>query len=174
MSRKIYYSQKQIKSVVLDLVRQMYQGNWKPDYLVGITRGGLTPALMISHYTGIPMYTLDVRLRDYEEEGQAPEHNLRMSEDVHNANKKILIVDDINDSGATFNWIVNDWELELPSNKIWVNRSNVKFASIVDNLSSDYGGVDYHAVEVNKAEDDVWIVFPWEEWWGVNYLERSN
>ena len=166
MSKKIYYSQKQIRSFVLDLGRQIYQDNWKPDYLVGITRGGLTPALMISHYTGIPMYTLDVRLRDYEEDGSPPEHNLWMSEDVHNRNKKVLIVDDINDSGATFNWIVKDWEL--------TSESNVKFASIVDNLSSDFGGVNYHAVELNKAEDNVWIVFPWEEWWGVNYLERSN
>ena len=166
MSKKIYYSQEQIRSFVLDLVRQIYQDNWKPDYLVGITRGGLTPALMISHYTGIPMYTLDVRLRDYEEDGSPPEHNLWMSEDVHNRNKKVLIVDDINDSGATFNWIVKDWEL--------TPESNVKFASIVDNLSSDFGGVNYHAVELNKAEDNVWIVFPWEEWWGVNYLERSN
>ena len=166
MSKKIYYSQEQIRSFVLDLVREIYQDNWKPDYLVGITRGGLTPALMISHYTGIPMYTLDVRLRDYEEDGSPPEHNLWMSEDVHNRNKKVLIVDDINDSGATFNWIVKDWEL--------TSESNVKFASIVDNLSSDFGGVNYHAVELNKAEDNVWIVFPWEEWWGVNYLERSN
>ena len=26
--------------------------------------------------------------------------------------------------------------------------------------------------EVNKAEDDVWIVFPWEQWWGINYEEK--
>jgi hypothetical protein len=40
----------------------------------------------------------------------------------------------------------------------------VKFATLIDNLASD-AKVDYSATEVNKAEHDVWMVFPWEEWW---------
>jgi hypothetical protein len=34
---------------------------------------------------------------------------------------------------------------------------------LIDNLSSELcGKVDYTAKEINKAEDDVWIVYPWE------------
>ena len=25
--------------------------------------------------------------------------------------------------------------------------------------------IDYHGMEINKNEEDQWMVFPWEEWW---------
>ena len=79
---------------------------------------------------------------------------------------KILIVDDINDTGATFNWIKQDWQAScLPDNDRWNNvwGNNVKFATLTDNLASDFNGVvNYTCHEINKAEDDVWLVYPWE------------
>jgi hypoxanthine phosphoribosyltransferase len=83
--------------------------------------------------------------------------------------KNILIVDDINDTGATFNWIMKDWPSgcfpEDPSwDEVWNN--NVKFAVVVDNLSSNCKTkMDFVGMEINKAENDVWIDFPWEDWW---------
>ena len=83
--------------------------------------------------------------------------------------KNILIVDDINDSGATLNWLINDWQTScfkesLVWNNVWNN--NVKFAVIVDNLSSQFlREIDFSGMEINKAENNVWIDFPWENWW---------
>ena len=72
---------------------------------------------------------------------------------------KILIVDDINDTGATFKWIRDDWNIDLDSEK-----SNVKFAALIDNIPSEFV-VEYNGVEINKEENPEWIVFPYEEWW---------
>ena len=77
--------------------------------------------------------------------------------------KKILVVDDINDTGATFNWIMEDWDVshDYPDEK-----TNVRFAVLMDNLASDCKvNMSYIGTEINKAEDPSWIVFPWEEWW---------
>jgi hypoxanthine phosphoribosyltransferase len=83
--------------------------------------------------------------------------------------KNILIVDDINDTGATFNWIMRDWVSGcLPNDPAWkeIWGSNVKFAVLVDNLASKCERkMDFHGREINKAEDDVWVDFPWEDWW---------
>ena len=83
--------------------------------------------------------------------------------------KHILIVDDINDTGATFNWIMKDWQSScLPNNDDWkwVWNNNVRFAVLVDNLASHCEvKMDYAGMEVNKAENDVWIEFPYESWW---------
>jgi hypoxanthine phosphoribosyltransferase len=161
MTNKRYISQKEIETGVLDIVSQMYSDDWRPDMIVGVTRGGLIPAVMMSHYTGIRMETIDVRLRDT---FNSPEHALWMAEDA-GAGKRILILDDINDTGETFKWIVKDWEESNPPADwldIWGN--NVRFATIIDNAPSAFD-VDYSSIEINKAEDPAWIVFPFEEWW---------
>ena len=150
-----------MKTGILDIVSQMYSDDWRPDMIVGVTRGGLIPAVMMSHYTGIRMETIDVRLRDT---FNSPEHAVWMAEEA-GAGKRILILDDINDTGETFKWIVKDWEESNPPADwldIWGN--NVRFATIIDNAPSTFD-VDYTSIEINKAEDPAWIVFPFEEWW---------
>lgn len=83
--------------------------------------------------------------------------------------KNILIVDDINDTGATFNWIMKDWPSScLPNDPDWkwVWNNNVRFAVIVDNLASQCNvKMDYVGMEINKSEQDVWVEFPYEIWW---------
>jgi uncharacterized protein len=179
---KKYYTNNQIAAMVHSIIRQMNQDNWKPDYIVGISRGGLIPALMISHYLKIPMETLKVSLRD----NGACESNCWMAEDAYgyiNASaiprpegegtsdpklrKNILIVDDINDTGATLQWIKDDWSNSAfrddPEWKdIW--NKNVRFAVLVDNDASPIE-VNYVGESINKAEDPQWCIFPWECWW---------
>lgn len=159
---KIYYSWSEVEGAVLDIARQMSADNWKPDYIVGITRGGLVPANLLSQYTGVPMKSLDVSLRD----GGDTVSNCSMSEDAYEG-KNILVVDDINDQGSTIAWIKQDWESScLPNETQWRNvwGQNVRFATLTNNLSSKED-VDYSVWEVNKAEKDCWLVYPWEDFW---------
>jgi hypoxanthine phosphoribosyltransferase len=164
-TKKVYYTEEQIRKMTQKIIVQMYNDNWRPDYIVGLTRGGLVPAVHMSHAINTRMETLKVSLRDHED----CESNCWMSEDAFGYNqepKNILIVDDINDSGATLDWIINDWQSScLPNDPKWDNvwGNNVRFAVLIDNLSSNFSRkVNYAAEEINKAEEDVWIVYPWE------------
>ena len=123
---KLIINNEQLKGLVAKICRDITNTNWRPDYVVGLTRGGLIPAVMISHYFNVPCETLKVSLRDSGEQ----ESNLWMAEDAFgyprqekfienpvdvadileaasdlleagDTYKNILIVDDINDSGAT-------------------------------------------------------------------------
>jgi uncharacterized protein len=173
---------RELQGLVNTICRDIANSDWQPDYVVGITRGGLVPAVMISHYFDVRMEALKVSLRD----GGETESNTWMAEDafgyvptdergaagtqVDPANRKnILIVDDINDTGATINWIMKDWRSScLPNHEAWdkVWGNNVRFAVLFDNLSSESNiAVNYSAETINKAEDDVWIDFPYESWW---------
>jgi len=162
--KKVYYTWKQVEGAVLEIARQMNNHNWRPDYIVGITRGGLVPANLLSQYTGIKMLSLDVSLRD----GGDCVSNVSMAEDAYNG-EKILIVDDINDQGSTVNWIKKDWQAScLPGNtSIWdhVWGDNVRFAVLTHNQSSEFKDPDYYVWTVNKAEEDCWLVYPWEDFW---------
>lgn len=137
----------------ISIVNQMYKDNWKPDYIVGITRGGNVPATIISNMTGIKCEAVKISLRDDDTPPQSV-WNIGFGENV-------LIVDDINDTGATFNWIINDWMKNASVHNVFGN--NVRFAVLTDNLASEaIRPVDYSCHEINKAENDVWLIYPWE------------
>lgn len=161
---KRFLSMHDVQAQLLEIIRNLYVTNWRPDYIVGLSRGGLTPAVMLSQYLKIPMESLKVQLRD----GGECETNCWIPEDLA-AGKNILIVDDINDTGETIAWIKKDWYASTAGmwsqdeyNAAWSDR--VQVAVLVNNLSSNQP-VDFYGTEINKAEDDAWIVFPWEAWW---------
>ena len=165
--KKKFYSWTDVHDTATSIAMQMYKDNWRPDYIVGLNRGGLPLSVILSHLTDCNHYALDVRLRDGD--GQGLESNCWMAEDAFGYNtqaKNILIVDDINDTGATFNWIKQDWQSGcLPADPNWntIWGQNVRFAVMTENLSSEFGEVQYHWDEVNKSEEDVWLVYPYEK-----------
>ena len=116
--------------------------SFKPTHIVGITRGGLIPAVMLSHSFDLPMETLGVSFRD----NKATHHT--KFKPIKDA--RYLIVDDINDSGTTFK-VVTD---------IFKNRRlQHRTAALINKEKSDfdvdfYGEMFYH---------DDWITFPWEK-----------
>ncbi|MFY8211250.1 MAG: phosphoribosyltransferase [Candidatus Nanopelagicus sp.] len=181
--KKTYYDYASIERLTLSVAKQISRDKWVPDYVVGITRGGLFPAILLSNWFDCKMNTLDVSFRD----GMECESNLWMAEDAFGYvpiedrgqsatevdpayRKKILIVDDINDSGATLNWIKQDWQSScLPNNAAWntIWNSNVKVAVLFNRLNSSNNlNVDYSGLDITQDNDPGWIVFPWESWCG--------
>lgn len=165
--KTIKYTDHQVNGFINDILRQMWQHDYKPDYVVGITRGGLIPALKISQYLDVPMHTLNVSFRD----DNHTESKIWMAEEAFGYDRekrKILIVDDINDSGATLNWIKEDWQSGCEPNNIKWNdiwNKNVRFAVLIDNENSAFEDVDFVGTTVNKLDTPCWCQFPWEEWW---------
>ena len=181
--KQIHITDTEVEGMTLEILRHMQRDRWLPDYVVGLTRGGLVPANLISQYLDVPMETLKISLRD----GTGGESNLWMAEEAFgyvpqaqqeliksrwdpHFKKNILIVDDINDTGASLDWLRQDWQSGcLPGetnawSRVW--NHNVRFAVLIDNLASACGvKMDYVAREINKQEDPSWIVFPWEDWW---------
>jgi hypothetical protein len=152
MIKKKIYTWLDVEKMCSQLLVQLYNSNWRPDYIVGITRGGNVPATILSNMTGIRCEAVKVALRDGES-GKTGDSIAWMADDA-SMGKNILVVDDINDTGATFEWLSKDWGLN--------GGDNVRFATLTENLSSEFDGVDYYCDEVNKAEEDVWLVYPWE------------
>lgn len=186
--KTITYDWNKTERAVRDIAMSMYKDGWRPDYIVGITRGGLVPAVMLSHMTGIPMHTLCVQLAaDGLEENT--ESNCWMAEDSfgyesyklneYNADisasaganiyehsvtaKNILIIDDINRGGDAMEWVMKDWQSScLPNSERWdeVWHNNVRFASLLSSPNSIVD-TDYWSEEFSDEEES-WIEFPWE------------
>ena len=104
MIKKRYYSWTDVENMCTSIVNDMYNDCWRPDYIVGITRGGNVPATIISNMTGIRCEAIKVSLRD-NESGRAGDSVNWMADDAFGVldgkiasgsptSKKILIVDD--------------------------------------------------------------------------------
>ena len=73
----------------------------KFDLIVGISRGGVVPAAMISSYLKLPLEIIKLNFRD---DSQAPKYvapKLVDPIDFDFENKRVLLVDDRSNSGAT-------------------------------------------------------------------------
>ena len=162
MTKTIKYEWQDVDKAIQTIAMDMYKDTWRPDYIVGITRGGLVPAVMLSHMTGLPMHTLCVQLAAEGLE-ENTESNAWMPEDA-SLGKRILIIDDINRGGDALDWIKNDWsqhreEKNLRWDIIW--HQNVKFASLIMDPNSIVD-TDYYYEELD-TENEVWVEFPWEK-----------
>ena len=117
-----------------------------PQVIVGLNRGGLIPALCISHALNLPMITFDPHILHSSGEEREPV-KLSISPPVI---KDILIVDDIADTGKTF----------LKCTKFFKNRGfNCVTMSVYINETTTMFKPDVSLRESNKK----WVVFPYEK-----------
>ena len=151
---KLYYSYDEMISDCRVIVRAMAHDNFKPDVIVGPGRGAYPFGVMLSHYFEVPFEAFRWQTRDGKiEDSETLQHILSKYKD-----KKILIVDDINDTGTTLiciNEVVNGLD--------FFNQS-ISYATLFDKESSKFSKVDYTA-NVVLPDQERWIVFPYEEWW---------
>ena len=121
MKDKIFVSWKWVDEQIEVLANKIPKDKFKS--VAGVPRGGLIPAVMLSHKLGIG-YTPFNHLQEY--------------------NDKVLIVDDISDSGETLTQI---------------GGKGYSTATLCFRYSTQYTP-DYYGEEI---DNDRWIVFPWEE-----------
>jgi hypoxanthine phosphoribosyltransferase len=154
--KKYWYDWKEMRRDVNSLCREIVLDNFNPDIIVGISRGGLVPGIMMSHWFKKPFHPVKASLRDFPEW----ETYLPRPQD-----KKILIVDDICDSGETFKRIKDsiDGYTTSTSGK---QLADVRFASLWWNNEVEFEP-HYYAQEMAKDSTQTWIHFPWEAWWNA-------
>jgi hypoxanthine phosphoribosyltransferase len=133
------------------LARLIEADSWRPDFLVGIGRGGLVPAVYLSHRTGLPLLTVDHSTGDH---GFGAELLEKVAAKI-GAGQNILIVDDINDSGGTINFLRAAIEAQVDA------PERLRVAVLVHNVRSR-ARAEYHGSEIDREEDKSWYVFPWE------------
>lgn len=155
--RKLFVTQASVSNYLSIISQKMKNDNFDPDIVVGLSRGGLPPGIMMSHYLNKPFIPFETALRDF----PVWKSNTKALESVN----KILIIDDICDSGETFVKLKQELKEALPN-------LQVKFASLHHNKSASFKP-NWYGTLIDKAIDDVWIVYPWEDWWQRDTVENT-
>ncbi len=130
---------------LVDYVRKDYH----VDIIVGIARGGLIPAVRMSHIMDdILMRVMDVKFyTDIEKHTETPEITVPLTEPIKG--KNVLIVDDVADTGKTLK-VVREDLVAKGAKEVRIAVIAKKPQSIVD--------PDYYIFQTGQ-----WIVFPWEK-----------
>jgi len=138
----------QIYDMLLDLAERIRKNGFKPDIIVGISRGGWPPARVLSDLLSNPNVA-NVRAEFYlgvaETKG---EPTLTQPISVKIAGKRILIVDEVADTGKSLK-IVKEHIVREGAKEVKAVTVYYKPWSIVK--------PDYYARETSD-----WVVFPWE------------
>ena len=130
--------------------------NFNPEVIVVISRGGLVPGVMMSHWFQLPFKPIIASLRDFPEwEDYLP----------RKTDKRILIVDDICDSGETLQRIASHIKGPRKKQPIEID-CDVRFATLWWNNEIEFEP-HYYAQEMAKDSTNTWIHFPHELWWNA-------
>jgi len=138
----------QIYLMLIKLARQIKKSSFKPEVIVGVSRGGWPPARILSDLLDNPNLA-NVKVEFYvgvAETREEPILTQPVSVDVKG--KNVLIVDEVADTGKSLQLI--------RSHLLEMGAKEVKIATIYHKPWSSVRP-DYSVKETSR-----WIVFPWE------------
>ena len=143
------FSWENVENAAASLTEKITSSGFTPDIIIAISRGGLVPARLLSDSLNVPvLYTIRISL--YSSVGvrmEKPEVTQPLSVDI--TGKKILIVDDVSDSGRS---------LELAEQYIIpLNPAEIKTATI------HYKPGSMFKPDFFIFTTEAWVVYPWEK-----------
>lgn len=145
-------SWKDIEDSIERLACKVKASDFLPDYIAGITRGGLIPLYFLAKKLGIHN-VLTVSAIHFDKEGKREDFSITYLPQINLKDKKVLLVDDIADSGVTLKGVS---EAMLTKYK----GIDLKTATIALDKTKSAFVPDYYVIE-EKGDQ---IVFPWDPW----------
>ncbi|AEI37476.1 phosphoribosyltransferase [Zymomonas mobilis] len=149
-------------SDVKAVAEQVVQAGEQPHFVVGVGRGGLVPAVYLSHRLNVPMLSVDHSSKLFDFADELLLKLAKLTLDGH----KLLFIDDINDSGGTILY------LREAMNKNGAVNDNIRFAVLLDNIRSK-ARVDFTARNMDRNIDKSWLIFPWEGMGNQETIEKE-
>lgn len=141
-------SWEQIYAMLLDLARKIRDDKFNPDVIVGVSRGGWTPARVLSDLLENPKIA-NVRAEFYLGVAETKkEPVITQSVSVNVKGKSVLVVDDVSDTGQSLRLV-----------KAHLLEEGVKALKVATLYHKPWSVTmpDY----CEKTTSD-WIIFPWE------------
>ena len=136
-----------VYSLLLEIADRIKERDFKADVIVGISRGGLLPARILSDLLDNP-HLANIKVEFYVDIDQTKEVPvITQPVSVSVKDKRVLIVDDITDSGQSFRLV---WET------LAQETAEVKTVTLYHKPWSCF------TPDIYARETEAWVIFPWE------------
>lgn len=153
-------SWKQFDRLVRDVALAIRVSGFQPDIVVGIARGGFVPARILCDYLGV-MELASFRIEHYRGQQMEAQARVRHPLSVDVKGKRVLVVDDLSDTGETFE-VAAGYLQEL-------GATEVRTAALHHKQQSRFEP-DYYAKRIRKWR---WLSYPWARIEDVAELVRG-
>lgn len=138
----------QIYEMLLSQAQKIKSQNFTPDIIVGITRGGLVPARILTDLLETEQITT-IQIKFYLDLNQTKtEPTIKQTLNMPLEGKKTLLVDDIADSGKSLQVALNHIK-RLNPNEI---KTATLYCKSLSAMKPDFW----------EKGTNLWVVFPWE------------
>ena len=155
MTEKIRYSYDQITEIIKSKSKDICEVN--PDYVIAIGGGGLIPARILRPLVKKPIHVVTLALYNSDDEiGEEVNIIQWIDKSLDLKDKKVLIIDEIDDTRKTMVFCVNKLREFNNANNISVFVVHNKLKDKVDELEN----VNYISGE---NIEDKWVVYPWDQ-----------
>lgn len=131
------------------LYQRIAAAGFRPDTIVGIARGGYMPARVLADFFDL-MDLAVVKVEHYHGPEKSTKAVVRHRLTADIAEKRVLLVDDVSDSGDTFDAALTHLDEHGPP-------AEIRTAVLHHKLTSTYRP-DFYAARVVKWR---WIIYPW-------------
>lgn len=161
MTEKYFISAQELLENSYTLADNILKSNFKPNFIIGIWRGGTPVGIAIQEYLKyfkIKTDHISIRTSSYVGTTQSKEirvHGLEYIIETANSTDSILLVDDIFDSGRSIDAIITRLKLKMRNNY----PHNVKIATVYYKPLNNKTTLipDFYLKETDK-----WVIFPHE------------
>jgi hypoxanthine phosphoribosyltransferase len=139
--------------IFYDMARQLAflieEDGYHPDIIIAIARGGYTPARILSDYLGVIDMT-SFKVKHYRSSHKQSEARIEHPLAADVTGRRVLLVDDVSDSGDTF-------DVAIDHIHACANPTEIRTAVLHHKIVSKYTPT-YYTREVREWH---WITYPW-------------
>ncbi len=145
-----YISWNKLQEICFNFAKQIKRDNFKPDLIIAIARGGLVVGRIMADLLEISDIK-SILVKSYENQKQKSHIRIEGFRNELFINKKILICEDIVDSGDSLNEILKKMKENL------LMGGEIRTLAIIKRQVSSFSP-NYFSL----LENDNWIIYPWE------------
>lgn len=163
MDLTIDITEEQIRNCSKKLITKIKDDDFKPDVIVGLSRGGLVPAQYLAYGMDVKwIETISIQLRDNDHLPASNEINTLIKKlEVYNPinsekedrKLRVLVADDLIDSGTTLKLIRAFFNAEF---------LDIRFAALYQNKIPNNLEIIQQADYWGEIKPHGWINFPWD------------
>ena len=158
MEQKLYFTYNDIHRTIKKLSVEISESEFKPDLMVAIGTGGFIPARIMKTFLHLPILTVGVKYYDSNNKIQSEPEKIQWIDEVEKRlkGKKILLVDEVDDSRATLEYCLRELLKHEPEEiavAVLHKKDKTKAGVIPEEITKYYTG---------ETIPDYWCCYPWD------------